>query len=56
MDINTKYGKLTILEKCEPPKESLDKQKKYKKWFKCRCDCGNETVAYLSQLKSGQRK
>lgn len=47
--IGLKYNMLTILEEVPPTS-------KYKRRFKCLCDCGNETIIQLGNLKNGHTK
>jgi len=47
--IGKRFGKLIVLEEME---ERLHKAIA----FKCKCDCGNETLATRYQLKSGRKK
>lgn len=42
--VGEKYNKLTIINKGE------------KGFYKCKCECGNETVVYITRLKSGWTK
>lgn len=44
--IGNKYNRLTILEEIEPIT-------KYKRRFRCICECGNESLCQLYNLKSG---
>ena len=43
-----KFGRLTVL--------SFDSVKKHQSMWKCKCDCGNETIVSASHLKSGHTK
>lgn len=43
-----RYGGLVVIE--EAPKKGT------RRYVRCRCDCGNETVARLSHIRSGQIK
>lgn len=45
VNIGDKYGRLSILNEVE--------SKKWKRYFLCKCDCGNETVVSLDNLRSG---
>lgn len=45
-----RFGSLTVLERAKGPQWSK------KAYYKCLCDCGNETVAQGSELKSGHRR
>ena len=47
--INKKFGKLTIIEKC-------GKSSSGHSIFLCKCDCGNEKICKLNELKIGSRK
>lgn len=50
-----KFGKLTVLE-LECLKEYVNptnKKKYFKKYYTCKCDCGNLTTVYQGQLISG---
>ena len=40
--VGKRFGELTVIEK-------------YKKSYKCRCDCGETTIATMQQLISGGR-
>lgn len=42
------YGRLTVLKEVE--------RNKYARRFLCRCECGNETLAYMSNLRTGHKK
>ena len=46
--IGKKFGRLTVL-------ESLP-SKGGKRYWKCLCDCGSETIAYTNQLTGGKKK
>lgn len=47
--IGDRYGKLTVLEKTnEKIRESIA--------YRCKCDCGKETLSDSSSLKSGHKK
>lgn len=43
-----RFGMLTVIKEVEP--------KKYSRRWLCKCDCGNETVVYMSSLRSGNTK
>ena len=45
-----RFGSLTVLERAKGPQWSK------KAYYKCLCDCGNETIAQGSELKSGHRR
>lgn len=45
-----KFGKLTVIERVEPPKHLKDKKSIY---LLCKCDCGGEKVVRKSSLLSG---
>lgn len=47
--IGQKFGYLTVIERVPCPDST---QKAY---YKCLCDCGNETIAQAGALRSGQR-
>lgn len=47
-NIGKKYGKLIIIK--------LDHKDKYLKYYLCKCDCGNEKVVLLGNLKMGYIK
>lgn len=40
-----RYGRLVVVEESE--------RKGYSRRWKCRCDCGNETIVHMSSLRSG---
>lgn len=45
-----KFGRLTVI-------ELIDKKDKYyKKYYKCKCKCGNESIVSGSQLTTGKTK
>ena len=46
--IGKKFSSLTVIEEVET--------KNKRRHFKCRCDCGNECIVELSNLKSGRQK
>ena len=46
--INKKFGNLTVI--------SLNHINKYKKFFNCKCDCGNESIVIIDKLNSGSTK
>jgi len=46
--IGKKFGRLTVLE--------LAYKKDYKPHYKCRCECGNETIVSKSNLQNGHTK
>lgn len=47
--VGEKYNNLTVVE--------FSHSDKYKeRWYKCVCDCGNETVAKSSRLRNGNTK
>ena len=48
-----KFGRLTVIEKV--PRPSHIKSQKTTYW-RCLCDCGNETIATKSGLKSGNTR
>lgn len=54
--INQKFNNATVLGFTNPPDSSMDKQKKYRKWVTCKCDCGNIFVTHLSALKNNVTK
>lgn len=43
--INKKFGELTVLERVYNKKNGT--------FFKCKCDCGNETIARGDRLRDG---
>lgn len=47
-EIGNKYGKLTVL-------EFVGKERRNLRW-KCRCDCGNESVVFGNNLRNGSTK
>lgn len=47
--VNTKFGKVTVLRLTDTPKEV---KKTCRRYWLCKCDCGNETVKSTSTLKS----
>ena len=47
--IGQKFGFLTVLEKVPCPDTT------HKAYYKCKCDCGNETIAQAGALRNGQR-
>ena len=49
VEIGKKYNMLTVL-------EFDHKNKAYKKYFKCRCDCGKEVVVRADKIESGHTK
>jgi len=53
IDITSKkFGKLFVVEKVETPNHIKDKNRAY---FKCVCDCGNNTIVAGKELRSGNR-
>lgn len=46
--IGKRFGRLTVIE--EAPR---GKQKPKCKWYRCKCDCGNEIVTYTPMLTEG---
>ena len=47
------FGRLTVLEESAPPTEFTS----YKgRWYRCRCQCGNEAVVRRESLVSGNTK
>ena len=48
-----KFGLLTVISETDP---YIDRQGKKLRRFRCRCDCGNETVTLAYSLKSGSTK
>lgn len=52
-----KFGKLTVIELVEKKLYINPNGKKLlKKYYKCQCECGNETIVYQGKLTSGQTK
>lgn len=52
-----KFGKLTVLELAEKRLYINPQGKKlFKKYYKCKCECGNEITVYQGQLTSGHTK
>lgn len=47
--VGQKFGFLTVLEKVPCPDTT------HKAYYKCKCDCGNETIAQAGALRSGLR-
>lgn len=47
--IGQKFNKLTVI-------EFVEKDAQYRKYYKCKCDCGNETIVRLDKLRSGHTK
>ena len=47
--VGEKYSHLTII-------EMLYKYKGNQTYARCKCDCGNETIAYMGNIKSGKTK
>ena len=47
--IGQKFGFLTVIDKVPCPDTT------HKAYYKCKCDCGNETIAQAGALRSGQR-
>jgi hypothetical protein len=43
-----KFNRLTIIEEVE--------QKEYRRYFKCKCDCGNELIVFMSSLTLNRTK
>lgn len=41
-----RYGRLTVIKEVEP-------NKYHRRWL-CKCDCGNETIAYMNSLRGGR--
>lgn len=52
-----KFEKLTIIELAEKRLYVDPTGKKlFKKYYRCKCDCGNEVIVYQGKLTSGQTK
>lgn len=51
--IGKKYGRLTVLEFVETKEEQKGK---YVRYYRCKCDCGNEIVVRGSALRNGNTK
>ena len=52
-----KFGKLTVLELTEKRLYINPQGKKlFKKYYKCKCECGNEIIVYQGHLTSGHTK
>jgi len=47
-ETNNRHGMLTVLEKAEQYKHGV--------FWKCLCDCGNETIVLATNLRSGNTK
>lgn len=47
-----KFGKLTVIEETTNPKN----RKRSSTFWKCKCDCGNESIVVTSSLTSGKTK
>jgi len=52
--IGKKFNRLTVISEADPPKEY--KGHKKKAYWLCRCDCGNEFVAFTANLRNGHTK
>lgn len=48
-----RFGRLTVIERSERTQTSRNNDRKYVFW-RCRCDCGNETEVITSHLTSGK--
>lgn len=46
-----KYGRLTVIERAD---DYITKSGKSIKRWKCKCDCGNETIVRHGGLRSGK--
>lgn len=46
--IGDRYGRLTVIKEVEG--------KPNKRYFLCKCDCGNEVTVYMGNLRNGQTK
>lgn len=51
--LGVKYGKLTVTKEVDP---ILNKNNHNTRYVLCKCDCGNEKVASIHSLKSGNTK
>lgn len=50
-----KFGKLTVIELYEKKEYINPKGRRLlKKYYKCKCECGKETIVYQGKLTSGQ--
>ena len=48
-----KYNRLTVIERVPPPSPYY----RYNgRWYRCKCDCGNEHIVTEYALKSGNTK
>lgn len=57
LESGQKFGKLTVVELTEKRLYINPQGKKlFKKYYKCKCDCGNEVIIYQGKLTSGQTK
>lgn len=57
LEPGTKFNKLTVIELVEQRLYISPKGKKHtKKYYKCKCECGKETIVYQGKLVSGQTK
>lgn len=48
-----RYGKLTVVRRAD---DRFDKKGNIRTVYLCKCDCGNETITYASNLTSGHSK
>lgn len=53
--LGTKFGKLTVIEDLGIRK-ATENSKKGRRYYKCKCDCGNITIGTGLQLKSGNKQ
>ena len=47
--VGNTYGRLTVIEK-------LEKFKRNRTYYRCKCSCGNETIVYGGSLSNGETK
>ena len=47
--VGQKFGRLTVVERLPPQKDKVSRAV----YWKCKCDCGNETVVRSDQLRQG---
>lgn len=52
---NQRFGRLVVIKRVEDCVSTNCSNRKYVRWL-CRCDCGNEIVAFGTNLKSGKTK
>lgn len=54
VELGERYGQLVVFEEGEPLEKIYDGKISRARRWRCRCDCGNETLSWQSELKRGR--